>query len=174
MTSADIHHMIDIRDAGDPVTLAAARELIRTHIRAVSDTYDDAMIESIVAALPAPYLAPRGALWVAWSNGSGVGCLALHELTPEIAELKRMYVHPDARGRGVARRLTEHAIANAAERGYARLRLGTLTSMNAAQRLYASLGFRPIEPYRAVELGDTLFYELSLRPRAGAAFTRET
>ena len=34
--------------------------------------------------------------------------------------------------------------------------------MHAAQNLYASLGFRPIAPYRAVEFGDTLFYELEI------------
>ena len=43
-----------------------------------------------------------------------------------------------------------------------RLRLGTLTTMHAAQNLYTSLGFRPIAPYRAVEFGDTQFYELEL------------
>jgi hypothetical protein len=37
--------------------------------------------------------------------------------------------------------------------------------MLAAQSLYASLGFEPIPPYRRVELGDTLFYELDLGTR---------
>ena len=46
--------------------------------------------------------------------------------------------------------------------GYERLRLGTLTTMHAAQNLYASLGFRPIAPYRTVEFGDTVFYELEI------------
>ena len=73
-----------------------------------------------------------------------------------------MYVRPEARGRGIARRLTEHAIAIASARGYSQLRLGTLTSAHAAQRLYTSLGFRLIAPYRPVEFGDTLFYELPL------------
>jgi len=47
-------------------------------------------------------------------------------------------------------------------RGYDTLRLGTLATMRPAQALYASLGFREIPPYRSVEFGDTLFYELSL------------
>ena len=88
-------------------------------------------------------ISPAGDLWVAWAGDTEVGCVALHGLTPDIAELKRMYVRPEARGRGVARKLTEHAIANAAARGYRRLRLGTLTSAHAAQQLYTSLGFRP-------------------------------
>ena len=73
-----------------------------------------------------------------------------------------MYVRPLSRGRGIARALAQHAILEARTLGYERLRLGTLTTMHAAQNLYASLGFRPIAPYRAVELGDTLFYELEI------------
>jgi ribosomal protein S18 acetylase RimI-like enzyme len=80
-----------------------------------------------------------------------------------------MYVAPEARGRGVARQLAEHAIAAAAARGYARLRLGTLTTMRAAQQLYASVGFRRIAPYRAVEFGETWFYERVLDAPAGRA-----
>jgi ribosomal protein S18 acetylase RimI-like enzyme len=151
--------MIEIRSAEDPASLAAARALVRAHIVAHSAVHDGAAAERVAAALPAPYVAPRGALWVAWDGDAAVGCVALHELAPDTAELKRMYVRPDARGRGVARRLTEHAIAAATARGYARLRLGTLTTMRAAQRLYASVGFRRIAPYRPVEFGETWFYE---------------
>jgi hypothetical protein len=151
--------MIEIRSADDPASLAAARTLVRAHILALSAVHDVVDAERVVAALPAPYTAPRGALWVAWDGEVAVGCLALQELAPDTAELKRMYVTPEARGRGVARRLTEHAIAVAAARGYARLRLGTLPTMGAAQELYASVGFRRIAPYRPVEFGETWFYE---------------
>jgi len=129
---------------------------------AASAIHDAADIERIVAALPAPYVAPRGFLWVAWDGEEPLGCLALHELAPETAELKRMYVRPESRGRGVARRLTEHAIAVATARGYSRLRLGTLPTMSAAQQLYTGLGFRRVPPYRPVEFGETWFYERPL------------
>ena len=151
--------MIEIRTADDPASLAAARTLVRAHMLAHSEVHDAVTVERVVNALPAPYAAPRGALWVAWDGDAAVGCLALQELAPDTAELKRMYVAPEARGRGVARRLTEYAISAAAARGYARLRLGTLTTMHAAQRLYASIGFRRIAPYRPVEFGETWFYE---------------
>lgn len=154
--------MIEIRTADHPASLAAARTLVRAHMLAHSEVHDVVAVERVVNALPAPYAPPRGALWVAWDGDAAVGCLALRELAPDTAELKRMYVAPEARGRGVARRLTEHAIVVAASRGYARLRLGTLTTMHAAQRLYASLGFRQIAPYRPVEFGETLFYERML------------
>ena len=56
----------------------------------------------------------------------------------------------------------ETLVAAARERGYATLRLGTLDDMKVAQKLYESLGFRPITRYRPDELVDTRFYELSL------------
>ena len=154
--------MIEIRNADDPASLAAARELVRAHIRDHSAAHDAATIERIVAALPAPYVAPAGDLWVAWADAAALGCVALHALAPDTAELKRMYVRPEARGRGVARQLLTHAVAAAAARGYRRLRLGTLPTMGAAQRLYTSVGFRRIAPYRPVEFGETWFYELTL------------
>jgi ribosomal protein S18 acetylase RimI-like enzyme len=160
--------MIEIRSAADPASLAAARSLVREHILAHSTAHDPASAERLAAALPAPYLEPAGGLWVAWQGDKSLGCVALQALAPDTAELKRMYVRPEARGRGVARRLTEHAIAAAADRGYARLRLGTLTTMHAAQRLYASLGFRRIAPYRSVDFGDTWFYERTLEDPRGS------
>jgi ribosomal protein S18 acetylase RimI-like enzyme len=79
-----------------------------------------------------------------------------------MAEVKRMYVDPASRGNGVGRALMETLIAGARTRGYRTLRLGTLEEMTAAQGLYRSLGFQPIERYRPDELIDTRFFELSL------------
>jgi carbonic anhydrase len=59
--------------------------------------------------------------------------------------------------------LCQLVIDEARKRGYQRLRLGTLSSMLPAQNLYTSMGFIPIAPYRKIEFGDTLFYELDLR-----------
>ena len=82
--------------------------------------------------------------------------------------MKRMYVDPEMRRHGIARTLANHVIEQAQEMGYKRLRLGTLASMASAQSLYESLGFRPVPAYRAVEFGDTVFYELILGAAAGA------
>jgi GNAT superfamily N-acetyltransferase len=154
--------MIDIQRVSSPHALAAARDLIRAHIEAHSEAHDATATAVLLGALPAPYLPPKGGLWLAWDGSEAAGCVALQALTPDIAEVKRMYVRPVSRGRGIARALAERVIAEARALGYERLRLGTLTTMHAAQNLYASLGFRPIAPYRAIELGDTLFYELEI------------
>ncbi|MBA3670473.1 MAG: GNAT family N-acetyltransferase [Gemmatimonadaceae bacterium] len=153
---------VDVQPAEDAETLDAVRMLVRSHLLAHSETHDPATTEAIAAALPAPYDAPRGGIWVARAGTDVVGCVALQPLDDDIAELKRLYVRPAWRGRGVARQLAGRAVAEARGRGYRHLRLGTLDSMIPAQKLYESLGFRRIAPYRPVELGDTLFYELTL------------
>jgi putative acetyltransferase len=158
--------IIDIVQATDLPALADARALIRAHVSAHSAAHDPASTAALVAALPAPYDPPRGGLWVAYEDGAALGCVALHALGPNVGEIKRMYVDPAHRGHGVARALLGRVIEEARRRNYDTLRLGTLATMRAAQTLYTSAGFREIEPYRAVEFGDTLFYELSLGARS--------
>lgn len=112
--------------------------------------------------LPGPYVAPLGAIWLARSNDEAVGCVALRPLSDGTGEVKRMYVDSAWRGKGVGRALLETLIAHARALGYHHLRLGTLGDMSAARSLYRSLGFTPIERYRADEMVDTEFYELEI------------
>ena len=151
-----------IEPVTDERSLAAARALIRAHFEAHSQVHDPAEISEIIARLPAPYVPPSGGLWVSWEGDQATGCVALQPLSDGTGEVKRMYVDPSFRGRGIARALAKLVIDEARARGYERLRLGTLTSMQPAQNLYLSLGFVPIAPYRKIEFGDTLFYELDL------------
>ena len=151
-----------IEPVADEKALSAARALIREHFEAHSEAHDPSQIDAIIDRLPYPYVLPDGGLWVAWEGGEAVGCVALQPIGENAGEVKRMYVRPAFRGKGIARRLATLVIDEARHRGYAKLRLGTLSSMEPAQNLYRSLGFVPVEPYRAVEFGTTLFYELDL------------
>ena len=151
-----------IEAVADERSLSAAKQLIRDHFEAHSEAHDPSQISAIVEKLPAPYTPPSGGLWVAWDGDEAVGCVALQSLSSDTGEVKRMYVRPEYRGKGIARELARLVIDEARSRGYARLRLGTLASMLPAQNLYMSIGFVPIEPYRNVEFGTTLFYELNL------------
>lgn len=146
----------------DERALSAAKELIRAHFEAHSEAHDPSEISAIIDKLPSPYTPPAGGLWVAWENDEPVGCVALQSLSADTAEVKRMYVKPEHRRKGIARALVLLVIDEARSRGYSTLRLGTLASMLPAQNLYTGMGFRSIEPYRKIEFGRTLFYELTL------------
>ena len=150
---------LEIKPVDDDASLAEVRALIREHLEAHSTQHDAAGIQAILDRLPAPYL-PGGGLWIGWADGKPAGSVAIYHANSHTAELKRMYVRPAHRGQGIARALAEHAISEARARGYERMRLGTLTTMEPAQALYGSLGFTRIAPYRSIEFGDTLFYEL--------------
>jgi len=90
------------------------------------------------------------------------GCVALRRIDDDCCEMKRLYVRPAFRGRGIAHELVQTLIGEARSRGYKRMRLDTLPSMQAAMRLYEELGFREIEAYRFNPIEGSRFMELLL------------
>jgi ribosomal protein S18 acetylase RimI-like enzyme len=117
--------------------------------------------------LPGAYTPPRGRLLVVERDGSIEGCVALRPLEDGVAEMKRLYLRPAARGGGLGRRLALAVIREAERAGYERLRLDTLPSMGAAIAMYRDLGFGEIAPYRHNPVPGALFLERALHPRAG-------
>lgn len=83
---------------------------------------------------------PNGA-WVAYHDGTGIGCVALRVIEPDTARIERLFVQPRFRRFGVARSLCRTALRHAVRRDLQRVVLDTLPSMTAAQELYRSLGF---------------------------------
>ena len=115
-----------------------------------------------LATLPGAYAGPGGMLLLAWADDLAAGCVGLRPFAPGACELKRLYVRPAFRGQGLARRLAAAALAEARSRRYDRLLLDTLPGMVEAQRLYRTLGFREIEPYRANPVPGAKYMELTL------------
>jgi len=115
-----------------------------------------------LANLPGDYASPAGCLLLAKYKDQPAGCVALRTLAGEICEMKRLYVRPRFRGLGIGKALAEAVIEKARRIGYARMRLDTIPSMEAARALYVSLGFREIESYRYNPIEGAVFMELSL------------
>ncbi len=140
------------------------------HARALFETYATSLAIDLsfqdfaheLATLPGAYRPPDGRLLVAWAGAHVIGVVALRPLAHDICEMKRLYVTAEARGTGLGRHLVERAITDARAIGYAALRLDTLPTMHAAIRLYRTLGFREIAPYRDNPIAGALYFEAAL------------
>ena len=93
---------------------------------------------------PAHVAAGLGTFVVARADGRAIGCGALRKLDEKTAEVKRMYVEPEFRGHGVAKRVLEHLEGAARDLGVHRLVLETGIYQAEAIELYRGAGFRPI------------------------------
>ncbi len=90
----------------------------------------------------------RGVFLVAYDDNQPVGCGALRKLDESTVEIKRMYVAPESRGRGVGRGVLNALETEARNLGANRLVLETGTRQKEASALYESDGFKRTPPYR--------------------------
>jgi ribosomal protein S18 acetylase RimI-like enzyme len=147
----------------------AVRELFLEYANGLGVDLGFQNFEHELATLPGDYIPEkRGALFLADLDGDTVGCAALHACfgeshTSHIAEIKRAFVRPEARGKKVGRTLVETAMQRARELGYTHMRLDTMPSrMTEAIDLYKKMGFYDIEAYRPNPLDDAIYMEAAL------------
>jgi ribosomal protein S18 acetylase RimI-like enzyme len=153
---------ITLSQADSPELVATVRSLFREYAGAIGTDLEYQGFAAELAALPAPYVPPNGALLVAHAGSDVAGCVGLRPLDGRTGEMKRLYVRPAYRSWGLGKRLVEAAIHTARQAGYSELRLDTLPSMASAQALYHRLGFVEIPPYSNTHLPGTRFYALML------------
>ena len=119
--------------------------------------------ENELASLPGPYRRPNGGLALAYLNHEPIGCAAFKPLVGRtICEMKRLYVRPEGRNRGIGLGLVRRTLREAQKAGYRSIRLDTLARMENAVKLYKQLGFQEIPAYCENPLSDSIFMERSL------------
>ena len=157
-----------IRAATTASDFAQVRALFREYVEwlAVDLCFQD--FDTELATLPGAYAPPRGMLMLAGPLDAAVACIALRPLATDggssdtIAEVKRLYVGPVARGTGLGRRLVQTVIDGARAIGYREMKLDTLDRMVEARSLYAKLGFRECAPYYHNPIAGAVYMALEL------------
>ena len=95
----------------------------------------------------AEFTPPQGIFIIGWDADQPVACGGVRLVSPEVGELKRMYVAPAARRRGIARAMLAHLEHQARTLGAERLRLESGLHQPEALSLYASAGYVDAEPF---------------------------
>jgi putative acetyltransferase len=146
-----------------PAQIEQARELFLEYAQSLGFSLCFQSFDEELATLPGDYAPPGGRLLLAKYRDQLAGCVALHALEPGICEMKRLYLRPQFRGRGLGRVLAETIIAEARLIGCRKMRLDTVEPvMPNAVAMYRRLGFKEIEPYRTNPIAGALYMELAL------------
>ncbi|MER6123762.1 GNAT family N-acetyltransferase [Streptomyces sp. NPDC001795] len=153
--------------APEPVGSPVAAALWRAYYTEVSDrwyevhegrTTDPDELEREIAANDGDGLAPpRGALLVARHEGEPAGTAGVRLLDAGTAELKRVFLRRELRGRGGAALLVGAAEGTARVLGARRIVLDTRNDLVEARALYARLGYTEIEPYNSSSYAEHWF-----------------
>ncbi|SMX40456.1 GNAT family N-acetyltransferase [Maliponia aquimaris] len=167
---------LTVAEAIDAADLDAVRDLCREYraflaalpapdCDAVLHGYAPPVFDRLLDTLAQDHARPRGCLKLARQNGKPVGCGMARTLTPGVAEIKRLYVRPAARGTGTGRALMTALIDTCRTDGFARIVMDTGKPMAPAARLYLSLGFRTRGPYHDLPpdvAARMVFFEMDL------------
>jgi len=145
-TSSD--NSFAIVPARSRIELTSAAALFRAYAATLPIDLAPQGFSQELDALPGAYGPPGGELLLAKRGDHVLGCIGLRPLEPaRVAEIKRLFVRPQARKMGVGQALVAAAIATARNLGYGEIKLDTLPGMESAIALYKGNGFAPIPPY---------------------------
>lgn len=142
---------------------AKARDLIADYATSLGVDLCFQDLARELEQLPKMYGRPSGVLFLAMVDEAPAGCVGVRRINVGDCEMKRLYVQPDARGNGIARRLVGCAIGAARKMGYARMLLDTLENMTEARSLYRSVGFGEIPAYYPNPLPGVRYMALDLK-----------
>jgi pimeloyl-ACP methyl ester carboxylesterase/GNAT superfamily N-acetyltransferase len=136
---------ISVRD--EPFDTPESTALVSDYVAEIKAMYPE-WTPDVPPRMDAGDVEPPDGRWlIAYRDGHAVGCAGLKRLDERTAEIKRIYVEPEARGAGVARALITGLEAAAREAGYDTIRLDTGAKQHASVALFRSAGYAPIADY---------------------------
>jgi putative acetyltransferase len=145
------------------IQLAQARELFLEYAQSLGFSLCFQNFDHELASLPGHYAPPEGRLLLAEYEGHLAGCVAMRKLEDGICEMKRLYLRPQFRGKGLGRVFAEQIMAEARQIGYRLMRLDTVEPvMKDAVAMYRRLGFKEVAAYCANPIAGALYMELKL------------
>jgi putative acetyltransferase len=163
MVHEKVCSMLTVKLADDAETVQAVQTLWAEYWKDLGLPGEFQGFEEELRALPGRYAAPTGALAIAYVDDFPAGTVALRPLNRDACELKRLFVRPQLRRRGVARGLMEGIIERARLLGYRTAYGDTPPTMNDAIELYYDFGFRVIDrPYSNDPTPGAIYLELRI------------
>lgn len=127
--------------------------------------YPEDRYTQTLAKAEADHSPPEGDARLLFQNDHPTGCGMLHRFSTDTAEIKRVYLAPEARGTGQGRAIMQALIEAARNLHYTRLLMDTAAPLKDAQNLYDSMGFARRGPYQPLPKeadGHLIFYEMVL------------
>ena len=141
-----------------------AADLVREYVARLGLGAHNEGLEAELAAFLDHYGPPGGCFLLARAGMDVLGGGGFRRRSPDVCEMRRLYVRPAARGRHLGRGLVAALVGTARRLGYRTMVLDTLPWMTEAQGLYRAFGFREIPAYYPSPLPDALYFGLDLVP----------
>jgi GNAT superfamily N-acetyltransferase len=154
--------MLQLVQPASPESWLVARRLVQEYAASLDFDLCFQDFAHELETLASEYGPPGGHFVLANWSGASVGCGGFRRFADSACEMKRVYVAPTHRGKGIGQAIAEALVVQARHAGYTTMLLDTLPSMGAAQHIYLALGFTPTSAYRHNPVPGATFLKLQL------------